>query len=387
MMVGTKAISTLSTGYLNALDYAKTRIQGADLTQMTDKTAPRVSILHHPDVRRALMTQKAYAEGLRALYLYTAAHQDVAAADIVSGADAGMAEPRQRPAAADRQGRRVRTGLPDADRVAADLRRFGLPAGLSDRAVHPRRQDRLAVRGHHGDPGAGLLLPQDRPRPGRRARARRRADPGVPRRRVGAARTRRLPRAAGHRAGRRAGDGRHHDRLSDCLATELPRPVPGGPGLGLVPAGRRRPLHRMDAAAAAPRSPWTHSTASPPNATARSTAGRSPRQGSSPRTCCRGSVPNARSSNRSTWPRWTSTKEPSNAVSHYKANVRDLAFNLFEVLGPRKGPQPVASSAVWRSTTSAACWTRPRARQRVHWPRHSRRATATRRRSTRRRTR
>ncbi len=92
MFVGTKAIATLSTGYLNALEYAKTRIQGADLTQMTDKAAPRVTILHHPDVRRALMVQKAYAEGLRALYLYTAAHQDVSAAGIVSGADAGMAE-------------------------------------------------------------------------------------------------------------------------------------------------------------------------------------------------------------------------------------------------------------------------------------------------------
>jgi alkylation response protein AidB-like acyl-CoA dehydrogenase len=92
MMVGTKAISTLSTGYLNALEYAKTRIQGADLTKMTDKAAPRVTILHHPDVRRALMAQKAYVEGLRALYLYTAAHQDASAAVIVSGADAGMAE-------------------------------------------------------------------------------------------------------------------------------------------------------------------------------------------------------------------------------------------------------------------------------------------------------
>ena len=92
MMVGTKAISTLSTGYLNALEYAKTRIQGADLTKMTDKAAPRVTILHHPDVRRALMTQKAHVEGLRALYLYTAAHQDASAAVIVSGADAGMAE-------------------------------------------------------------------------------------------------------------------------------------------------------------------------------------------------------------------------------------------------------------------------------------------------------
>ncbi|MBU6278758.1 MAG: acyl-CoA dehydrogenase C-terminal domain-containing protein [Actinomycetales bacterium] len=76
MMVGTKAIATLSTGYLNALDYAKTRVQGADLTQMLDKTAPRVTITHHPDVRRGLMLQKAYAEGMRALVLYTAAWQD-----------------------------------------------------------------------------------------------------------------------------------------------------------------------------------------------------------------------------------------------------------------------------------------------------------------------
>ncbi|CAN5740107.1 acyl-CoA dehydrogenase [soil metagenome] len=91
MMVGTKAISTLSTGYLNALEYAKTRIQGADMTQMTDKTAPRVSIIHHPDVRRSLMMQKAYAEGLRALYLFTAAHQDVELAHLISGADADMA--------------------------------------------------------------------------------------------------------------------------------------------------------------------------------------------------------------------------------------------------------------------------------------------------------
>jgi len=76
MMVGTKAIAALSTGYLNALDYAKTRVQGADLTQMTDKAAPRVTILKHPDVRRSLLLQKSYAEGLRALVLYTASQQD-----------------------------------------------------------------------------------------------------------------------------------------------------------------------------------------------------------------------------------------------------------------------------------------------------------------------
>ena len=76
MMVGTKAIATLSTGYLNALDFARNRTQGADLTQMTDKTAPRVTIIGHPDVRRMLMLQKAYAEGMRALVLFTATLQD-----------------------------------------------------------------------------------------------------------------------------------------------------------------------------------------------------------------------------------------------------------------------------------------------------------------------
>ncbi|HEY8533811.1 MAG TPA: acyl-CoA dehydrogenase [Micromonospora sp.] len=76
MMVGAKAIATLSSGYLNALEFAKNRIQGADLTQQADKTAPRVPITRHPDVRRSLMLQKAYAEGLRALVLYTASWQD-----------------------------------------------------------------------------------------------------------------------------------------------------------------------------------------------------------------------------------------------------------------------------------------------------------------------
>jgi alkylation response protein AidB-like acyl-CoA dehydrogenase len=76
MMVGTKAIATLSTGYLNALEYARSRVQGADLTQLTDKSAPRVTITHHPDVRRMLMLQKAYVEGMRALVLYNAVLQD-----------------------------------------------------------------------------------------------------------------------------------------------------------------------------------------------------------------------------------------------------------------------------------------------------------------------
>ncbi|MEY3347004.1 MAG: hypothetical protein RIR40_729 [Actinomycetota bacterium] len=76
MMVGTKAISTLSAGYQQALSYAKTRVQGGDMKEMTNKASPRVTIIKHPDVRRSLMTQKAYAEGMRALVLYTASIQD-----------------------------------------------------------------------------------------------------------------------------------------------------------------------------------------------------------------------------------------------------------------------------------------------------------------------
>ncbi|MGI9667660.1 MAG: acyl-CoA dehydrogenase [Acidimicrobiia bacterium] len=72
MLIGVKSAATLSTGYLNSLEYAKERVQSADLTKMMDKAAPRVEIIRHPDVRRMLMLQKAYAEGLRALWMYTA---------------------------------------------------------------------------------------------------------------------------------------------------------------------------------------------------------------------------------------------------------------------------------------------------------------------------
>jgi hypothetical protein len=92
MMVGTKAIGTLSTGYLAALDYAKNRVQGADLPRMMDKTAPRVTITHHPDVRRSLMLQKSYAEGLRAVYIYAATFQDEVRSGRISGADVSLAE-------------------------------------------------------------------------------------------------------------------------------------------------------------------------------------------------------------------------------------------------------------------------------------------------------
>jgi alkylation response protein AidB-like acyl-CoA dehydrogenase len=91
MMVGIKSSGTLSTAYLHALDYAKQRVQGPDLTRTADKTAPRVPIVRHPDVRRSLMLQKAYAEGLRALYMYAAVHAYDVGVALVPGVDADLA--------------------------------------------------------------------------------------------------------------------------------------------------------------------------------------------------------------------------------------------------------------------------------------------------------
>ncbi|MGW4365389.1 acyl-CoA dehydrogenase [Nocardia takedensis] len=91
MTIGVKSVGTLSTGYLNALAYARTRVQGADLAHAADKNAPRIPIIGHPEVRRSLLAQKSYAEGLRALYLYAAAQQNADVAEHVSGADAELA--------------------------------------------------------------------------------------------------------------------------------------------------------------------------------------------------------------------------------------------------------------------------------------------------------
>jgi hypothetical protein len=65
--VGVQGEATASAAYLYALDYAKQRIQGVEIQNMKDVNAPRVEIIKHPDVRRMLLTMKAYVEGMRAL--------------------------------------------------------------------------------------------------------------------------------------------------------------------------------------------------------------------------------------------------------------------------------------------------------------------------------
>ncbi|MFF0410408.1 acyl-CoA dehydrogenase [Kitasatospora sp. NPDC004745] len=67
--VGQGATALGYTGYLHALDYARTRPQGRPLTGR-DPNAPQVPIIEHPDVRRMLLAQKSYVEGALALGLY-----------------------------------------------------------------------------------------------------------------------------------------------------------------------------------------------------------------------------------------------------------------------------------------------------------------------------
>ncbi len=63
--VGGGAAALGYTGYLHALDYARTRVQGR-------RDGKPVAIIEHPDVARMLLAQKSYAEGAVALILYCA---------------------------------------------------------------------------------------------------------------------------------------------------------------------------------------------------------------------------------------------------------------------------------------------------------------------------
>jgi hypothetical protein len=74
--VGVQGISVASSAFLNALEYAKERKQGSAITHWKDATAPRVPIIEHADVRRMLLDMKARVEGIRALAVKLARHQD-----------------------------------------------------------------------------------------------------------------------------------------------------------------------------------------------------------------------------------------------------------------------------------------------------------------------
>jgi alkylation response protein AidB-like acyl-CoA dehydrogenase len=83
--VGIQGVAVASSAYLNALEYARDRKQGSSITHWKDATAPRVSILEHADVRRMLLSMKSMVEGIRALAVKLAHHQDQV--EALSGKD------------------------------------------------------------------------------------------------------------------------------------------------------------------------------------------------------------------------------------------------------------------------------------------------------------
>ena len=76
LLVGMQAMTCASNSYLNALNYARERVQGRHLLQMMNLDAPAVPIIQHPDVRRMLITMKAYVEGMRSLLYYLCSLSD-----------------------------------------------------------------------------------------------------------------------------------------------------------------------------------------------------------------------------------------------------------------------------------------------------------------------
>ncbi len=83
--VGVQGLAVASSAYLNALEYARERKQGASIKNWKDPTAERVAIIEHPNVRRMLIDMKARVEGIRALIVKLAIYTDRAATARANG--------------------------------------------------------------------------------------------------------------------------------------------------------------------------------------------------------------------------------------------------------------------------------------------------------------
>lgn len=72
LSVGGLGLYNGSCAYLYALNYARERVQGADLADILNRNAAPVPIIKHPDVRRMLLWMKAHVEGMRSFIYYIA---------------------------------------------------------------------------------------------------------------------------------------------------------------------------------------------------------------------------------------------------------------------------------------------------------------------------
>ena len=76
--VGMQGLSQAEAAYQNALEYAKDRLQGRDVTGVKNPDGPADPLIVHPDIRRNLMDQKSFTEGARAFILWGATMIDKA---------------------------------------------------------------------------------------------------------------------------------------------------------------------------------------------------------------------------------------------------------------------------------------------------------------------
>jgi acyl-CoA dehydrogenase len=157
--VGMEGLALSERAYQQALAYAKDRVQG---TEAGVRGGPKVSIIHHADVRRMLMSMKSQIEAQRALAYVVGAATDMAhhhpdeavrAQNQAFGSDdpggQGLAHREQHRAHLHRRAGAWRHGLHRGNRRCPAL---------------PRRPHHLDLRRHHGDPGQRPDRPQDRPR-------------------------------------------------------------------------------------------------------------------------------------------------------------------------------------------------------------------------------
>lgn len=90
ILVGLHGLALSSTAYMHAITYARTRLQGAHITQMTKPDAPQVAIINHPDVKRMLLWMKSYVEGMRMLTYSLSMQVDLAG--VLDGEEKTRAE-------------------------------------------------------------------------------------------------------------------------------------------------------------------------------------------------------------------------------------------------------------------------------------------------------
>ncbi len=159
LSVGTQGLGIAEAAYQSAVAYARERLQGRSLAGPKHPDKPADPIIVHPDVRRMLMTMRAYTEGCRALGGWVArqfrSHGAVARS---GGAAAGRGF--RRADDADREGAVHRPRLRIDQSRRAGLWRSRLHPRPRRRAICPRRKDRHDLRGHQRHPGARPRRPQ-----------------------------------------------------------------------------------------------------------------------------------------------------------------------------------------------------------------------------------